>query len=140
MVNKKIAGSIAQLVLGILLIYIGGFVFNSIEMKKISGIFIGIGAGLSGVSIGQIATVLLTRKHPDLLRKKEIEVKDERNIQMLSRAKAKAFDSMGIIFGILMLIYVLTDAEMHMILLLVGAYLLVYGIYIFHLNRVMNEE
>jgi|GEM_PF-5984486 len=63
----------------------------------------------------------------------------ERNVSIKSKAKAKAFDIMGTVFGILMLIYVLIEADRLIIYLVVVAYLLVYAIYILSLNKYSKE-
>jgi len=46
---------------------------------------------------------------------------------------------MGTVFGILMLIYVLIEADRLIIYLVVVAYLLVYAIYILSLNKYSKE-
>ena len=65
--------------------------------------------------------------------------KDERNIAINNKAKAKGFDAMSFILTILMLIFVFLNADLSIILLLVFAYLLVYGVFIFYLNKYYKE-
>lgn len=137
--NKKLILYIVLLLGGISLGIIGEFVFIADNMKAISGIFIGIGAGLFGMSIAQIVNIRILTKHPEYKRKATIDEKDERNITIRNKSKAKGFDAMGIIFGVLILIYALINANMVFILLLVGAYLLVYTVQLYYLQKYSKE-
>lgn len=93
--------------------------------------FPGKRVGIFGYSLSRIFTRCLMKKYPETVRQMEIEVKDERNAAIASRAKAKAFDLMIFVFGILMVIFALINIRMEAILLFVAAYLFVagYGIY-----------
>jgi 4-hydroxybenzoate polyprenyltransferase len=62
----------------------------------------------------------------------EIERKDERNIAISNRSKAKAYDLMIFVFGALMLSFALMGVDLVLILLLVFAYLFVVGYGIFY--------
>lgn len=127
------------LFVGIGLFCVGGFIKSSIELKAISRICIGIGAGLFGMSLGGIIEFRVQDKNPSYKRKMNIEAKDERNVSIKSKAKAKAFDVMELVFGILMLIYVLIEADQLIIYLVVVAYLLVYAVYIVSMNKYSKE-
>jgi len=127
------------LFVGIGLFCVGGFILKAPELKAISGICIGIGAGLFGMSLGGIIEFRVQDKNPSYKRQMNIEAKDERNISIKSKVKAKAFDVMGTVFGILMLIYVLIEADRLIIYLVVVAYLLVYAIYIWYMNKYSKE-
>lgn len=135
MKNSKRWVSLAMLVLGIVMILIGGFVFDREEQKQQSGIMIGVGAGLLGISISGLVTAAIYAKDPSAKRRAEIDEKDERNIALSNRAKGKAFDAMGPILGTLMLVLVLMDTPLPAVLLLVGAYMLVNGYYVVALHR-----
>ena len=69
----------------------------------------------------------------------EIDQKDERNIAISNRAKAKAYDIMLYIFGAVMVSFVLAGVEVVAILLLVAAYLLIIGVFIFYLSKYGKE-
>jgi len=138
MKNKDVLYYVLLLV-GIGLFCIGGFILKAPELNSISEIFIGIGAGLFGMSLGGIIQFRVEAKNPAYKRKIDIESKDERTVSIKSKSKAKAFDAMGMIFGILMLIYVLMNADSLIIYLVVSAYLLVYAIYIVYLNKYSKE-
>ena len=137
--NRQMKLYIALAVLGAILVAIGGFVFTDEDVKNISGLFIGIGAGVFGLSLAQIIVITVTEKNPDYKRKMKIEENDERNIAINNRAKAKGFNAMGYILSILMLVFVLVNADLSIILLLVFAYLLIYGVFIFYLNKYSKE-
>jgi hypothetical protein len=62
----------------------------------------------------------------------EIERKDERNVSISNRAKAKAYDLMIYVFGALLLSFALIGVDMVEILLLVFAYLFVAGYGVFY--------
>ena len=94
-------------------------------------VFVGIGSGVFGSGMGSIVTSRTLKKHPETQRVLEIEEKDERNIAISNRAKAKAYDAMTFVFGALMVSFALMGIELVAVLLLVFSYLFVhgYGIY-----------
>ena len=99
----------------------------------------GIGSGLFGLSVAQLIIIIIAEKNPEYKRKILIEEKDERNMAINNKAKAKGFDAVGYILTILMLIFVFLNADLSIILLLVFAYLLVYGVFIFYLTKYTKE-
>ena len=137
--NKQIKLYTSLAVLGAILFAIGGFVFTGKDVNTVSGLFIGIGAGLFGLSVAQIIVIVIAEKNPEYKRKASIEEKDERNIAISNKAKAKGFNAMGYILPILMLVYILINADLLLLLLLVFAYLLVYCVYVFYLNKYSKE-
>ena len=56
-----------------------------------------------------------------------INKKDERNLAITNRAKAKAYDMMVILFGALILAFSLMDLDFNKLVLLVIAYLFFLG-------------
>lgn len=136
MKNKKIKLYAALTVIAVILVAVGKFAFTG---DTIPGLLVGIGAGLFGLSVAQIFVIMIAEKNPEYKRKVSIEEKDERNIAINNKAKAKGFDAMSFILTILMLIFVFLHADLSIILLLVFAYLLVYGVFIFYLNKYYKE-
>lgn len=136
--NNKVLVYGILLVIGIIIFLTGGF-FIKDNSGSFSGVCIGIGAGLFGMSLGQIISIILINKNPSYEKKINIEKNDERNIQINNKAKSKAFDIMGFLYGVLMFIYILIGTELLQILLLVGSYLLVYIIYIIYFNKYYKE-
>ena len=88
---------------------------------------IGVGCGLFGHGVGDWVSRMAVRSHPDVERQIEIEQKDERNVAIERRAKAKAFDIMVFVFGALELAFALMEVDFAAVLLLVFAYLFVIG-------------
>lgn len=75
--------------------------FKSDDVKSISGVLIGIGAGLFGVSASNLLLIHIERKNPALEKQTKIEYSDERNTMIRHRAKAKAGDiTQWLIMGI----------------------------------------
>ena len=65
--------------------------------------------------------------NPNFKKQMEIEQKDERNIAIKNIAKAKAYDMMIFVFGVLMISLALMNVDMRVILMLVASYLFVVG-------------
>ena len=89
-----------------------------------SGAMIGIGAGLFGYGIAKWCVGLWGVKNPDLMKLNEIEVKDERN--QLIRSKAQAISG-EILHWLLMAgawVGIFIDAPIWVVLVLVGVFLL----------------
>ncbi|WBL49467.1 hypothetical protein [Clostridium estertheticum] len=64
---------------------------------------------------------------------------DERNISLENKAKAKAFDVMQIIFGILIIIYVLLKANLLTIALAILAYLIILTVFMTSFSKYHKE-
>ncbi len=132
MKNKKILHAVLMVV-GIGLFAAGAWIKDE-ALKQISGVLIGVGAGLAGMSLANLVSAWVEASNPAYSRKVAIEQKDERNQQINNAARAKAFQAFTPIMGILMLVFVLINVEVLPILLLVGAYILVYIFYFLYLN------
>ena len=65
--------------------------------------------------------------------------KDERNVSIEIKAKAKAFDVIGIIFGILIIIYGILKYNLLTILFVVAAYLLIFLVYMAYFSKYHKE-
>lgn len=109
------------------------------EMKALPGVMIGVGAGLFGHSLGSLIQAGTLKRHPEEARKLQIEQTDERNVAISREAKSRAFDVMGYVYAALMLAFVMMGAELMVVLLLVAAYLITYGVMIYELNRLHKE-
>ena len=88
--------------------------------------------------IGGMAIFLVTDgiHHKFFVREKQ---KDERNVSIENKAKAKAFDVMGIVFGILIIIYVMLNYNLFIISLILVAYLLIYIVYRVYFSKYHKE-
>ena len=103
-------------------------------MAALPYVLIGLGCG-----VGALANAAVFRRHPDIAREKAIEEKDERNVAILNRAKAKALDRMFYVFGALMVSLALMGADIGIVLLLVAAYLFVAGCMVYYLCKYQKE-
>ena len=123
-----LAIGLALLIVGAVLMTMGHFE----EVKVLPGVMIGVGAGL----LIQERTL---QRHPEEARRFRIEQNDERNVAIGNEAKSRAFDVMGYVYAALMLALVLIGADFTVILLLVAAYLIPYGVMIYELSRLHKE-
>ena len=128
---KKVAIAV-KIIVGIGLLFGGVALLRSMPeaaryWRVLPYLCIGVGCGLFGHGVGDWVSRMAVRKHPDVERQIEIEQKDERNITVGNRAKAKAFDLMVFVFGALMLAFALMEVDLAAVLLLVFAYLFVIG-------------
>jgi len=131
-------------VLGLALLAAGLYLAKTTDaatsiMRALPFVMIGIGCGLFGQGMSGIVERRILKKHPELIKQKEIEVKDERNIEISNRAKAKAYDMMVFVFGALMVGFALMGVEMVVVLLLVFAYLFVVGSGIYYRVKLDKE-
>lgn len=113
------------------LIFVKTFLEPQGVMRALPYVCIGIGCGIFGQGMGNIISRKALKNNPVIHKQIEIENKDERNIAIANRAKAKSYDMMVFVFGALMVSFALMGVEMITLLLLVFAYLFVifYGVY-----------
>ena len=135
---KKKSFYIMTLIIGIVL-FCSSFLLRGEELKTISGILIGIGAGLIGMSIVNLWMKGFEEKNPELVKENEIEFKDERNVMIRYRAKAKAGDIIQwFIIGIAYLLIII-DAPLWTILITVGGFVLYHIICLYYMNKYQKE-
>lgn len=143
MKTKSITKNLILSITGFLMLAFGAYLakYGSIPevISTLPYLFIGIGAGIFGHNLAEVSTILSYRKDPTLAKSVEIEEKDERNIAIRNKAKAKAYDLMIIVFGVLLLSFALIDADLSLILTIVFAYLFIVITNIYYLNRYNKE-
>lgn len=139
MKNRKVFLYSILLLAGVALIAAALFLRLAELPKPVGGFLIGLGGMSVGLSLSKLLTLRIIAKNPDVGRQMKIEEKDERNIALRNRAKAMGFDAMGVIFGLIMMIYILLNADLSIILILVGGYLLVYFIQMYFLAKYSKE-
>ena len=137
--KKKTAAYLAIGIVGIALALAAKFLLQGFLSNVQSGAMVGVGAGLFGYGMGKGCVALWGEKHPDLMKQSELEEKDERNVAILDRAKAKALDMMFYVFGALMISLALMGADIGVVLLLVAAYLFVAGCMVYYLCKYQKE-
>ncbi len=129
---------IITLVLGLVLVGVSLFVSGE-ELKILSGVLIGIGAGLFGMSIAQLYMVRWEEKNPELTKQNQIELKDERNTLIRSKAKAQAGDiTQWFIVG-LAFITIIIEAPLWVTLVTIGVYLLYNILSLYLISRYQKE-
>ncbi|MFC5451613.1 hypothetical protein [Paenibacillus aestuarii] len=70
----------------------------------------------------------MVKNHPDSAKQMEIDKKDERNLVIANRAKAKAYDMIVFLFGALVLAFATMGIDKKTLWLLVCAYLFIQGV------------
>lgn len=104
-------------------------VFKLSFLSQFYAILLGIPAlGAMGYFLGELGRRWAIKKDPE----------DERNLSISAIAKGKSFDLMNHVFGGLIVIYALLKADTHLLLLLMGAYLISFGGMIYHLVKLHN--
>ncbi|HBB27905.1 MAG TPA: hypothetical protein DC000_01395, partial [Clostridiales bacterium] len=88
---KKTSYYVICLIIGLCLFAIS-FILKDFDFSKIAGIFIGVGAGLIGMSIANLYMKRIEKKDPISTKQNEIDYRDERNTMIRDKAKAKAGD------------------------------------------------
>lgn len=133
---KNSAKDYGLVIIGLILIAAGLIMVKTLSepqgvMRALPYVCIGIGCGIFGQGMGNIISLKVRKNSPEIHKQIEIEKKDERNIAIANRAKAKSYDMMIFVFGALMVSFALMGIDVTAVLLLVFAYLFVifYGIY-----------
>ncbi|MNB85172.1 hypothetical protein D3C81_210200 [compost metagenome] len=132
---SKRAYSFGAVIFGIILLVLG-LVAVKIDLlpdaaQAVPYVLVGIGSGMFGHGMGEILRKRSLKNRPDLQREIEIAEKDERNIAVGNRAKAKAYDVMIYVFGALLLAFALMGTDLAEVLLLTASYLFVIGYGVF---------
>lgn len=117
---------------GVALFAVGLYFIKTTEdpqdlLRVLPFICIGIGSGMFGHGMGEIMILFAKKNNPAAAKQLEIEQKDERNLAIANRAKAKAYDMMIFVFGALITALALMDIDLIMVLLLVFSYLFILG-------------
>ncbi len=74
------------------------------SILTLSYICIGVGCGVFGHGMGNFVAIKTVQNNAEIKKQMDIVRKDERNIAISNRAKAKAYDLMTYSFGALLLI------------------------------------
>lgn len=125
---KKNIKAVGFTVLGLFLIVIGLILIKinpelQSIMKALPYLCIGIGCGIFGDNLEEIINSMVLKKYLDEAKKIEIEQNDERNIIIANKAKAKAYDKIIYIYGVLIVAFGLMRVDIMVIIILVISYL-----------------
>jgi hypothetical protein len=140
--SKNVNLNVLLAIIGIALFLVGAVGMKMdwfSDWEAIPAILIGAGSGLFAYNIGLIIDTKIRQKAPAAARKMAIEQKDERNMLISNTAKGKAFDAMIPIFVAVMTIIALMGVDIQVLLILVGAFLLVNGIWFYQFMRLSKE-
>ena len=128
----KKSRSIICTIFGFFLLVVGAIIGKETRgvegfMEVLPYISIGIGAGIFGQNSGELIKRASLKNSPEEAKRLEIEAKDERNMALEAKAKAKAYELMIFVFGALMLAFGLMEVDMIVVISMVIAYLFVAG-------------
>lgn len=92
-------------VVGIILLAGGLFFIKTIEdpqgmLQALPYICVGLGCGMFGHGMGELISRRLMKNHPAAAKQLEIDKKDERNLAIANRAKAKAYDMIVFVWSL----------------------------------------
>ncbi len=129
---------ISLLIVGIALIGLS-FLFGTEAQKAIQGVMLGIGAGLIGMSISNLAVLRQMEKKPELAKQADIESKDERNVMINAKAKAASADITRWFTIALAFVMVLFDAPLWTTLCVIGVFLVYHILTFIFMARYQKE-
>ena len=133
--QKKSMFYISAIIISVIMIILSQFV----ELNSHSGILLGTGAGVFGANIAKLYFISLEKKNPDIIKENEIELKDERNVLILQKAKAKSADITQWLIMLIAYLEIFVNAPLWIILLTVGIFVLYNIIQIYYINK-FNKE
>lgn len=133
--QKKSMFYITAIIISIIMIIVSQFV----ELNSHSGILLGTGAGVLGANIAKLYFINLEKKNPDIVKENEIELKDERNILIRQRAKAKSADIIQWLIMLIAYLEIFINAPLWIILVTIGIFVLYNIIQIYYINK-FNKE
>lgn len=112
------------LIPGLILFFFGGVVIKAEAYKALSGICIGLGAGLFGLSCSNIWMQSYAKKNPQVMEESNIAYADERNTMIRNKAKAQTADIVQWCIAGLAFLSILMNSPLWVTLLIVGIFLL----------------
>jgi len=144
MKNNSIGKYIVLSAIGLTVLVAGLVLAKSLSdaqgiMQTLPYICVVIGAGIFGGNLGTAIKNYSLKKNPQIAKQIEIEEKDERNNAIMSRAKAKAYDLMLMVFGALILAFALMQVDMSIVLAFVIAYLFIVSSNVYYFCKYQKE-
>ena len=133
--QKKSMFYISGIIISVIMIILSQFV----ELNSHSGILLGTGAGDFGANIAKLYFISLEKKNPDIIKENEIELKDERNVLILQKAKAKSADITQWLIMLVAYLEILVNAPLWITLVTIGIFVLYNIIQIYYVNK-FNKE
>ncbi|MBP3930842.1 MAG: hypothetical protein J6D47_14940 [Peptostreptococcaceae bacterium] len=133
--QKKSMFYVSGIIISVIMIILSQFV----ELNSHSGILLGTGAGVFGANIAKLYFISLEKKNPDIIKENEIELKDERNVLILQKAKAKSADITQWLIMLVAYLEILVNAPLWITLVTIGIFVLYNIIQIYYVNK-FNKE
>lgn len=120
--NNKLWPPVLLLLCSCFLIFSALFLIDD-RMKNVSGLCIGIAGSLFSFAAIWFFQYFFYKKNPGIKKQKEIEQKDERNILITEKAKAKAFQALIVLLICVSFLTILLKASLWVTLGTVCIYL-----------------
>ena len=133
--QRKSTFYVMAITISVIMIILSQFV----ELNSHSGILLGTGAGVFGANIAKLYFISLEKKNPDIIKENEIELKDERNVLIRQRAKAKSADITQWLIMIIAYLEIFVNAPLWITLVTIGIFVLYNIIQIYYVNK-FNKE
>ncbi|MFC4810143.1 hypothetical protein [Paenibacillus sp. GCM10023250] len=129
--NKTMA-SYLYTIAGVGLLAAGLYFIKTMEdpqgmMRALPYLCVGLGCSIFGHGLGEMILQYAMRHAPAAAKQLEIDQKDERNVAIANRAKAKAYDMMVFVIGALLVALSLMGIDLMAVLLLAFVYLFIIG-------------
>jgi hypothetical protein len=137
MIGRK-STYVALLLLGICCVA-ASFLFPGENVKILSGILIGVGSGLVGLSLANLWMRHYMDKHPERERQDHIDYYDERSILIRQRAKAKAGDITQWLIMAFAFVTILISAPLWITLVVVAIFVFYTVIGFYYMGRYQKE-
>lgn len=106
---------------------------------KLSGVVMGLGAGLSGMAAAQVILWYKVSRDPGTSKAVRIEQSDERNITIDRCARARAFSVQQALALPAVLSLVLGEVHLWAVLLCLGVFCVGWAVYFWNLSKLRQE-
>lgn len=136
----KTKKSVIQIIIGaVLLIAMAVYLQLPDPKSGIVGVLLGVGVSFTLSGILSAVILKIESKSPAKMKQATIERKDERNISIRNRAKAKASDFSCWFLMVIAYLNILIDGPLWLTLVIVGAFLLHYLLVLFFFGKYSRE-
>lgn len=138
MMSKKKSIYVFLLVAAFVMLVISVFLQGE-KLKPISGVLIGLGAGLVGLSVSNLLRIRLEQKNPKIAKQNEIEFQDERNTMIRYKSKAKAGDISQWLILCISFVTILARMKLWLTLSIIGIFLLQSVIELYYASKYSKQ-
>ncbi len=135
--KKKKALLITGLAAGLVFQFIG--ITWAAHLRAVSALCVGIGAMLFSLSVNRLYWLSYEKEFPQAVRQEQIELADERNIQIRSRAKSRSGDISRWAVAGLAWVNFLLYGPLWITLALAGIFVLAYAVEWYYTDKYQKE-